>query len=67
VSRDYPHRGLGHRRLEEEVIRIHERQSAENIGTIHLRRTGGKDQGDLMNSGVRRLKAQALGVPSHEW
>jgi hypothetical protein len=24
MSQDYPHRGLGHRRLEEEVIRLHE-------------------------------------------
>jgi hypothetical protein len=30
VSRDYPHRGLGHRRLEVEVIRLHEWRRGES-------------------------------------
>jgi hypothetical protein len=129
VSRDHPSRELGHRRLEEEVIRLHEwrggessvlwgladvisgyrhsrtvwghrsrqadrwhiasrelvsrraenlvsrvarredtrkRRNGERIGAIHLIRTGGRDQGDLANSGVRRVKAQVLGIQSRE-
>jgi hypothetical protein len=128
VSRDYPHRGLGHRRLEEEVIRLHEwrrgkssmlwgladiisgyrhsrtvwghrsRQAdrwhiayrdlvsrrAENLVSRVAKREDTKRRRgerirsrpseedrwqrsrDLANSGVRRVRAQALGTPSHE-
>jgi hypothetical protein len=41
-------------------------RSGEKIRTIHLGRTRGRDQRDLMNLGVRRVKAQILGVQSHE-
>ena len=41
-------------------------KSGEKIRTIHLGRTRGRDQRDLMNSGVRRIKAQVLGVQSRE-
>jgi hypothetical protein len=41
-------------------------RSGEKIRTIHLGRTRGRDQRDLANSGVRRIKAQVLGVQSRE-
>jgi hypothetical protein len=41
-------------------------RSGEKIRTVHLGRTHGRDRRDLVNSGVRRIKAQVLGVQSHE-
>jgi hypothetical protein len=43
------------------------RRSSERIVAIHLRRTGGERSRDLANSGVRRLRAQTFGTPSHEY
>jgi hypothetical protein len=40
--------------------------SGEKIRTVHLGRTRGRDRRDLVNSGVRRIKAQVLGVQSRE-
>jgi hypothetical protein len=42
------------------------RRSGEKIRTVHLGRTRGRDRRDLANSGVRRIKAQVLGVQSRE-
>jgi hypothetical protein len=41
-------------------------RSGERTRVVHLRRTGGRDRDDLVNSGVCRVKAQVLGAPSHE-
>jgi hypothetical protein len=58
-------------RLEDLVLKVvrHEvakRRSDKKIRTIHLGRTRGRDQRDLANLGVHRIKAQVLGVQSHE-
>jgi hypothetical protein len=39
---------------------------ARRLRAVHLRRIGGKRSRDLTNSGVRRVRAQTLGTPSHE-
>jgi hypothetical protein len=38
----------------------------ERIRAIHLKRTGGKDREDLVNSGVHRVNAQVFGAKIHE-
>jgi hypothetical protein len=45
---------------------VAKRRSDEKIRTIHLGRTCGRDRRDLVNSGVRRIRAQVLGVQSRE-
>jgi hypothetical protein len=42
------------------------RRSGEKIKTVHLGRTHGKDRRYLTNSGIRRIKAQVVGVQSRE-
>jgi hypothetical protein len=42
------------------------RRSGEKIRTVHLGRTRGRDQSDLTNLGIRRIKAQVVGVQSRE-
>jgi hypothetical protein len=39
-------------------------RSGEKIRTVHMGRMRGRDRRDLANSGVRRIKAQVLGVQS---
>jgi hypothetical protein len=39
---------------------------ARGSGAVHLRRTGGRRSKDLANSGARRVRAQVLGIQSHE-
>jgi hypothetical protein len=41
-------------------------RAEEKIRTVHLGRMRGRDQRDLANSGVHRIKAQVLGVQSRE-
>jgi hypothetical protein len=58
-------------RAEDLVFKVARREdarqrSSEKIRTVHLGRTHGRDQRDLVNSGVRRIKAQVLGVQSRE-
>jgi hypothetical protein len=45
---------------------VAKQRSGEKIRTVHLGRTRGRDRRDLVNSGVRRIKAQVLGVQSRE-
>jgi hypothetical protein len=42
------------------------RRSGEKIRTVHLGRMHGRDRRDILNSGVRRIKAQVLHVQSRE-
>ena len=42
------------------------RRSGEKIRSVHIGRTRGRDRRDLANSGVRKIKAQVLGVQSRE-
>jgi hypothetical protein len=58
-------------RAEDLVFKVARREDArqrsgEKIRTVHLGRTRGRDRRDLANSGVRRIKAQVLGVQSRE-
>jgi hypothetical protein len=64
-SRDLTNLEVRKVRAQELGAPSHEWQSRENIGLVHLKRTGGKDLG-ISNSEVHRVRAQELGAPSHE-
>jgi hypothetical protein len=65
-SRDLANSGVCRTKAQALGVPSHEQRSGERIGTVHLKRTCGRDQGDLANSGVRRVKVQVLGITSRE-
>jgi hypothetical protein len=66
VSRDFPYRGLGHRRTEGEVLQLRERRSGEKTRSRPSEEDRWQRSKDLANSEVRRVRAQTLGAPSRE-
>jgi hypothetical protein len=65
-SRDLVNSGVRRTKAQALGVPSHERRSGERIGTVHLKRMRGRDQGDLTNLGVHRVKVQVLGVASRE-
>jgi hypothetical protein len=64
-SRDLVNSGVRRTKAQALGVPSHELRSGERIGTVHLKRMRGRDQGDLTNLGVRMVKVQVLGVASH--
>jgi hypothetical protein len=76
VSQDFPYLGLGHWRIEGEVLQLHEWRSGKKtrsrpseggqVEAIHLREDRWHRSKDLANLEFHKVRTQTLGAPSHE-